>query len=145
MTVNAFLFRGAPAIPVTAVVSDSAMSYSQRSAALAGLNQILPFGWGVGPYGTDFFSGKKPIFDFAAGTEGVEGGCLQVLLDLGGSGLPVLWRQWYIAGGAAGAAGSLVLTVEHGIVVPSWQLQVNYINLAPMGTIVDVFLSLRAM
>lgn len=144
MTVSAFLMRGGPALPVNAVVADGAMSYSQRSPALAGVNRILPYGWTLGPFGGDFFSGKKPVLDFAAGTEGVEGGCIQVSLDLGGSGLPVLWRQWYIAGGAAGAAGSLVLTVEHGIVVPSWQLQISYVNFAAMGTIVDVFLSLRA-
>jgi len=144
MTMSAFLMRGAPALPVNAVVADGTMSYSQRSATLAGANPILPFGWGLGPFGGDFFVGKKPLLTFAIGTEGVEGGCLQVQLDLGGSGFPVLWRQWYIAGGAAGAAGSLVLTVEHGIIVPSWQLQLFYINLAPMGTIVDVFISLRA-
>jgi hypothetical protein len=146
MTMSAFLYRGAPALPVTAVISDSAMSYSHLGPALAGVNQILPFaGFGLGPYGPDFFSGKKPILDFSFGTEAVEGGCVQVLLDLGGGGLPVIWRQWYIAGGAAGAAGSLILTVEHGIVVPSWQLQISYINLAAGIVDIEFFFSLRAV
>jgi hypothetical protein len=145
MTVNAFLMRGAPAIPVNAVVADGTMSFSHLGPALGGLNQILPFGGlGMGPFGPDYFSGKKPVLDFSAGTEAVEGGCIQVSLDLGGDGFPILWRQWYLAGGAAGAAGSLILTVEHGIVVPSWQMQISFISFA--AGIVDVvfFISLRA-
>ena len=143
MTTNASLMNGGPALPITSVVSDSTMAYSGVGAALAGVNQLLPYHGisGLGPFGADWFSGKKPLLTFTIGTLGVEGGCFQVLFDLAGSGAPTLWRQWFIGGGSGAA---LVFTTEQGVILPSWQIQLSYVNLAAAFRDVNLFVSLRA-
>lgn len=139
---------GYPVVPRSDVAADSLfvccdMADAPLAFAANEIRQILPYGLVAGFVTAGLLVQKKPLFTFVAAYTGLPGCCLRVEINPSGTQW-FMFREWNVPGGGGAAAGDDAHTVEHGVIIPSWQLRVVITDISGGGRL-NLFAEVRAI